>query len=109
MIDYSELVEAIINGNLDERLDSIWNLIKERKSIQRKLKATKLASELKVGDSVRISSNVSPKKLAHMKVEILEINPTTARVQITDHVDKLSAGKRGYGSFKLPLNLVEKD
>ena len=44
-----------------------------------------------------------------MKVEILEINPTTARVQITDHVDKLSAGKWGYGSFKLPLNLVEKD
>jgi hypothetical protein len=98
-VNITQVVGAIINGALDDDIDTIREAIKSR----RDMKAQILKATLKVGDKVTfVSSN--PRYLQGLTATVVAKKQKRVSIQFDD---KLAAGRFGHGPVNASPNMLE--
>jgi ribosomal protein L21E len=96
---FSDVADAVLKGEFDDRLDDFLQLVKERRQLQ----ARKMFYEIEPGDRVRFVQGVRPKYLAG-KTGILKARlDKNVQVQLEDG----PVGRFG-GIITTPCTLIEK-
>lgn len=76
----SNMPSSILLGSYDDELDAIQTAVNER----RKVIARANAISLRLGDQVRLTSNIRPKGFAGIPATIIKIDRTKATVRIDE-------------------------
>lgn len=93
-VDY---MRGVINGEFDDQLDVMINIIRQRKSIV----AAHRTSALRPGDQVRFVDGVRPQYLAGLIATVVRVGP---KVVVT--CDDPRAGRFGRGEVRVPGALL---
>ncbi len=96
----NDILRAIVNGDMDDQLDTLGRAIQTRRGALRGL----VAGSLKEGDTVKITGAISPKYMQGKEVEVIKVNRKRAVVKTFRQVGKFLPGTR----FTVPLTCVEK-
>jgi hypothetical protein len=96
---YTGIATTILNGDVDEWLGNIIEVVKQR----RQAKAFELAATLRVGDKVRLGGNISPKYLIGLE-GVVAGPPSGQRIAVTLGPE---AGRYA-GTARTPISCVEK-
>jgi len=98
-VNITQVVGAIVSGELDDSFDTIREAMKQRKDS----KSAILKSTLKIGDHVKFV-NGSPKYL--IGLEAVVRNKKQKRIGI-EFVDKVAAGRFGHGIVNASPSMIE--
>lgn len=75
-----EIIDAILNGKLDEHLDTLDAVIQDRRT----LNTTRKMATLKPGDTVVFSDSIRPKYLVGKTATVVKRNPKSVVVSCPD-------------------------
>jgi hypothetical protein len=73
-ITIEEIIDAILNGDLDEHRSAITNAMRERRGVLE----TRKGFLMKVGDTVRFNIHARPTYLQGLTGEVLKVNAKSA-------------------------------
>ena len=93
------IINDLLSGELDSKLDDIQEAIKERRKLIRATKAASSMLSLKVGDRVSLHG-LSPKKINGMEGKIVSKGRTRVGV--------LMDSDTGYGEITVPAQCLNK-
>ena len=94
-----EIINNLLSGELDSRLDEIQGAIKERRKLIRATKAAGSMLSLKVGDRVTLH-DLTPKRINGMEGTVVSKQRTRLSV-------RMDSGT-GYGEITVPAQCLSK-
>ncbi len=103
MIDMVNIVDEIMNGKMDEYLDSIQDTIKIRKNEM-------IQVSMKPGTLVRFKNNIRPAKMRGWIGTIVEVDGNDVIVDLDTDEETLMVSARRYVNTRglsVPLSLIE--
>ena len=93
------IIDDLLSGELDSKLDQIQGAIKERRKLLRATKAASSMLSLKVGDRVSLHG-LSPKRINGMEGKVVSKQRTRVSV--------LMDSGTGYGEITVPAQCLSK-
>jgi hypothetical protein len=94
-----DLAMAIMSGQYDADLDTLTNVIRERRKQQEQVKGM----FLRPGDRVCFNDKVRPKYLRGAQATVVKVNKTRAVIQLDD-----KTGRFGTGNTNAPFAIIDK-
>jgi len=104
---YTEVLGAIVSGDLDEKLDALSGMIRERRRLVRESTARMAVMTTEVG-ATGILKGLSPKYINNVRVRVVKVNRTKMVVEPInpDDLDQRTKRKLGvYGSACVGVNV----
>ena len=105
MIDFDAIVQAIKDGELDDKLTTISDVCHQRKRYLRDSQNLENKAAVNVNDIYTLQ-DLSPKYMEGLRVKVLKKEKTRAEVEVIDE-DKPSAGKFRSGPFLAKYNMLK--
>ena len=97
-----EIIDAILDGVVDNDMDKLNSAIKQRKEIKNSRKILFIS----VGDSVGFNSQANPKYLQGKVALVTKVNKSTVTVDMPeDYSLRKYSGSRG---VRCPISIVDK-
>lgn len=103
-ISFGEIAKAIMDGEVDNQLDKLDRLIRDRQRMVRQAKAAITAVSLEEGAKVRFVKSIRPTYLQGVIATVIKVNRTGAIVKIDDPI---AAGRYGRLPVRCPADLLE--
>jgi hypothetical protein len=104
-VNINELAPAILAGDFDNDIDKIYTLLKDRSKLVRAIQSATVKSQLRPGSHCTIT-NIRPKSLNGVEVEVINIKDTTATVKLVNQSDGWRNGRFGTMPFGCPMSCL---
>ena len=98
----TNITADLIEGKLDSHLDTISDLIRERKRILAVVAGRELRRGVKVKQHLWFTSTVSPSYLAGREVVVTKVNPKRVKVKLVDG----AIGRFSGGPINCPMSIL---
>lgn len=97
------LARDILKGLHDHELDSLRTAVVERGRMKQRLKASLVLTEVKVGDTIRITNNIRPSYLLGQLATVTGKRDTRLEIQLSRPTGRFRNG----GLVTVPAECVE--
>lgn len=98
-------IGKILNGDYDDNLDYISELVRQRHRMLRDQAIDTFRRGVKVGEIVRFTDEISPKYLRGLLATVEKVNQKTVLVRINEPD---LARRYGSGPVRCPMSLIER-